>query len=143
MKRRDFIGIAAIGSFGIAVGSGIFFSDFEKLVRKIIINDTLPLGINSAEVDKFLIAARNGNIWSMFSGAKKELIKWSFYLENKIFTLPYHTKYKIYRSQIVGLFLLSTNYFQDKMQSSNIYFTHIYNPYFTPCSNPFSNLYYS
>ena len=122
----------------------MFFSRFENLVKKIILEDTDSLLVDSKEVDHFIEDARRYNIWDMFSFSKKEFIKWSFYIDNPFLKLPYNAKYKIYRSQIVGLFLLSTDYFRNKMAPDKpVHYIAIYNPYSSPCSNPFSNLFYS
>lgn len=133
--------------FGIAACSYVFFSDFEELIRKIIIEDTKSLRVDPGEIDKFLSATRKSHTWDSFSFSssfsKKEFIKWSYYLSNPLIRIPYETKYRIYRSQIVGLFLLSTNFFANKMDPKKpVRFGIIYNPYFTPCANPFSNLHY-
>lgn len=144
MKRRTFIGIAAIGTLGLATSGGILLSDFDRLVAKILKEDTASLKIDPKQIDMFMHDANKARLWDMFSFSKKELIKWSFYLENPFLKLPYSVKYKIYRSQIVGMFLLSTDYFSNKMNDNMpVQYKGIYNPYFTPCSNPFSNLYYA
>jgi hypothetical protein len=143
MKRREFIWVGTIAALGVSVGGYVFFSSFERLVRKIIFKDTQGLSVSSEEITKFLLDTRKTHTLEMFSFSKKELIKWSYYLDNPLIHMPYEAKYNVYRSQIVGLFLLSTDFFQNKMDPKRpIHYVKIYNPYFTPCSNPFSNLYY-
>ena len=64
-------------------------------------------------------------------------------MDNGLFTLPYTVNYNAYRNKIVLIFLLSTNFFVNRMDESKpVYFTSVYDPYQIPCSNPFSNLFY-
>jgi len=147
MKRRRFLGVGIVSAVGIAIGSYISFSSFEELIKGIIGEDTKSLHISEKVVDDFLIAARSEHAWDKFpffgSFSKEEFVKWGYRLSNPIFNLPYQTKLDVYRSEIVGLFLLSTNFFQNKMDTTKpIRFMRIYNPYFSPCANPFSNSYY-
>jgi len=136
--------LAGTGAIGVAFGAYINFLDFENLLAKIITKDTASLAINHSEIHSFIKDASNAGIWNMYSPAKRELIKWSYYLDNPLINLPYHTKYRRYRSEIVGFFLLSTNFFQNKMNSDKVIkYISLYDPYKTPCSNPFSNQFYS
>ncbi len=49
-----------------------------------------------------------------------------------------------YWDELTDTYLLSTDFFRNKMDESKLvtYTGTIYNPYKTPCSHPFSNLYY-
>jgi len=115
LKRRGFIRLITVGTVGVAAGGYISFSDFDDLVRHIVTEDTKTLNIDPEVIDRFISDAQSKNMWSGLSFSKKQLIKWSTYLNNPLFSLPYTAKYNRYRSGIVGLFLLSTTFFQDKM----------------------------
>lgn len=144
MKRRNFIGLITLGVAGAAVGGYIVLENFEKFARKIIVKDTASLKINPAEIDKFMAAAAKKNVWGdLFPFHHKQLLKWHYYINNGMFTLPYLANYNAYRNKIVMTFLLSTNFFIDKMDESKpVHFTNLYDPYQIPCSNPFSNIFY-
>lgn len=144
MKRRNFIGLVTLGTAGALTGGYIFLENFEKFARKIIVKDTTSLKVDPAEIDKFMAVAAKKNVWNdLFPFHHKQLIKWHYYINNGMFTLPYLANYNAYRNKIVMTFLLSTNFFMDKMdESKKVHFTNLYDPYQIPCSNPFSNIFY-
>ncbi|MFT3700825.1 MAG: hypothetical protein QM802_00520 [Agriterribacter sp.] len=144
MRRRNFIALATLATAGIAAGSYIVFENFDKFARKVIIKDTASLKIAPAEIDKFLAVAAKKKVWDdLFPFHHKQLIKWHYYINNGLFTLPYRANYNAYRNKIVMTFLLSSNFFANKMDESKpVAFTELYDPYLIPCSNPFSNIYY-
>lgn len=127
-----------------ATGGYIFFEKFESLVRKIIIKDTSSLKVSFEEIDKYLDAARrNKHLISDMPLSNQQLLKWHYYLDNSWFALPYNNKNNVDRSKIVGDFLLSTDFFTNKMDISKpVKFTAVYDPYQKPCCNPFSNIFY-
>lgn len=144
MKRRNFIWLLAAGAGVAAAGGYIFFEKFEALVRKIIIRDTSSLRVSVEEIDKYLAAVKeNKHLINSIPFANQQLVKWHYYLDQAWFTLPYYTKSKVDRSKIVGDFLLSTDFFTNKMDPKRqVKFVGIYDPYHKPCANPFSNLFY-
>lgn len=144
MKRRTFLLGAGIGAVTAGIGGFIYFEGFEKTVRKIIEKDTNTLKINKEEIDKFMVAARENKFWKRtYSFAHQQMIKWHYYIDNSAFTLPYPRNYEFYRGRIVAAFLLSTDFFENKMDASKpVRFTAFYDPYVRPCSNPFSNIFY-
>ncbi|HEY4154324.1 MAG TPA: hypothetical protein VGM24_02830 [Puia sp.] len=146
MQRKKFIRLTALAATaGIAAGGGyVFFEDFESLARKIILKDTASLKIDPPEFDKFFKDVKKYRKWdALFPPAHRQLIKWHYYIDNPLFSLPYATSYDTNRSKIVGTFLLSTDFFLNKMDSSKpLRYRALFDPYLYPCSNPFSNLYY-
>lgn len=144
MKRRNFIVLLASG-LGVTIAGGyVFFEKFEKIVRKILIKDTSTLQVSIEEIDKYLLASREKrNLMLNLPLNNQQLLKWHYYLDSSWFNLPYKTKNTIDRSKIVGDFLLSTDFFINKMDTSKpVKFIGIYDPYQKPCCNPFSDLYY-
>lgn len=144
MNRRNFIGLATLSTLGVAAGGFIFLEKFETLARKIIIKDAMSLNIDVKVVDEFFAEANKYQTWKrLFPFANQQLLKWHYYLDNKLFVLPYNTNYRLERNKIVGLFLLSTDFFVNKMDVTKpIAYRSLYDPYRSPCSNPFSNLFY-
>lgn len=144
MKRRTFIGMGIFAAAGATAGTLIYKESFESLVKKIIVKDTASLPIAPGELDRFLADASEQGIWDrIFPFSHKQLLKWHYYLDNRLFSLPYATNYTVYRSKVVGTFLLSTNFFKNKMDTDKpIRYEFLFDPYKYPCSNPFSNLYY-
>lgn len=144
MKRRNFIGLLAIGTAGIAAGGYIYFENFDGFAKRIIKKDTASLKIAPEEFDKFFKDAAKTKLWNkMFPSAHKQLLKWHYYINNGLFTLPYVANYNAYRSKIVGAFLLSTDFFHNKMdESKSVKYIALYDPYLIPCSNPFSSTFY-
>lgn len=144
MKRRNFIWLLTIGAGGIAAGGYIYTRKFDALIRKILIKDTASLNIAVEEIDKYLMASKkHKHLINTLPFSNQQLLKWHYYLDNSLFTLPYKTKSTIDRSRIVGDFLLSTDFFINKMDVTKpVKYIGIYDPYHKPCSNPFSNLFY-
>lgn len=144
MTRRKFFGILSLGIIGIFIGIGsIVFRDFENTVRKILIEDVGHLNIKISDIDKYIADAKKKNTWNKYDFVKTQFIRTHFLISNYI-ELAYYEKYIQYRSEIVGHFLLSTNFFINKMdETASINYTSVYDPYETPCANPFSYSYYN
>ena len=144
MKRRNFIGLIAGATAGVAVGTYLFTESFDELAKKIIIKDTSTLNIDPSELNRFFEDVKKHKVWDrIFPYSHKQLIKWHYYVDNPLFGLPYAVNYKAYRSKMVGTFLLSTDFFLNKMNNAkSIRYRALFDPYQFPCSNPFSNLYY-
>lgn len=142
MKRRKFITI--ISGFSLAsIGGYITYPAFQEVVKKIILHTTSGLNLEENQIEIFLAEANTENYWSQFSVFKKEFIKAHYLLENAVVTIPYFTKYLQYKNKILGQFLLSTDFFMNKMDSrKKINYIGFYNPYKLSCGSPFSNLYY-
>lgn len=142
MKRRNFIGLITLGIAGSTVGV-LHYSSFEDIIEKIIIKDTDQLEVSSEVVKKYIMEGKAKNIWEKFNFTKREFFRAHYLISNSVFQLPYYGKYIQYRSELVGHFLLSTDFFINKMKTDiPINYVALYDPYFRPCSNPFSNLYY-
>ncbi|MFT3746775.1 MAG: hypothetical protein QM768_00590 [Agriterribacter sp.] len=144
MRRRKFIGLVTFVTAGAGLAAYVFFENFEKFARKVIQKNTDGLKIDPKEIDKFFAAAAKENLWNInFPFHHRQILKWHYYIDNGIFTLPYIANYNTYKSKIVLTFLMSTDFFTNKMDESRaIKFTSIYDPYKIPCSNPFSNIFY-
>lgn len=142
MKRRKFLGILSIGVVGTAVGVAAF-TDFEMIVKTIISNDTKDLNVSEEIIERYLKDAHEKRAFQHLGFSKKEFIRINHFLGSPSF-FPYRNKYEQYRSEIVGHFLLSTDFFSHKMDTSRVIkYESFYDPYFRPCSHPFSNLFYT
>lgn len=144
ISRRKFIFLALLGLIGAAITS-FLISSFNKVVYKVLSKDLSHLNVSFESYAQFIKEAQENNHWNKkFFDEKKRLFFRAYYLLDYLpVPLPYKYKYVQYRSEIVGDFLLSTDFFINKMDvNKEIAFLGLYNPYKRPCSNPFSNLYY-
>lgn len=125
--------LAAIGALGLG--------SFNTSVKSMIMRSIRGMDISEETVDQFLADARQEKFFRQYDLSKKGFIVAHTWLMSDY--LPYKLKYTQYCSQIVGTFLLSTNYFSTGTQKgAKIEYTGFYNPYKNPCSSPFSNIYY-
>ncbi len=146
MKRRKFIGVIGIGTAAIATGGYISFSDFDDAVKRVITQEAgaLKLKVDTKEIDSFVVGAREFGLWDTYSFNKKELIKWFSRIGNLGKSLPLFYKFNRYKQEILHHFLFASSFFYDGMDVNKpVRYLRIYDPYSTPCCNPFSNLYYS
>lgn len=128
----------------VVIGSVAIF-DFNTVVIKMLKADLSYLKIDEANFERFVKEADQKKHWQnkFFDWKKKQLVRFSFLVDAILPTFPYKYKYNQYRSDIIGDFLLSTDFFVNKMDTSKpVTYIGLYNPYMRPCSNPFSNLYY-
>lgn len=141
-RKFLFIGLAAIVSTAIV---SITFMSFERVVFFIVKKDLSFLSVKDEQIEKFINEARKQNHWgNKFFDWKKQLFVQLSYMVSSVWAgFPYAYKYRQYRSEIVGDFLLSTDFFIHKMEEDRaVNYIALYNPYKRACSNPFSNLYY-
>ena len=108
-----------------------------------VLKDTGKLKLKPGIIDRFVEEAKKDNKWGQFNTNMKLFIMAHYYLDSKIFSLPYRSKYLQKRNLIVGNFLLSTDFFQKKMDvTREIEYIALNHPYKNPCSNPFSSIFY-
>lgn len=147
MDRRKFIVFLTSGFVAsVAAGASAFFSwpNNISIYKRILNQGTEGLKVEESLIDKFLDDIKNKRNWNPLSKSKRNLLKIYFPLESILFLLPYQTKYKQSKAELVGWFLLSTDFFMNKMQNEkNISYVGVFDPYKGACSNPFSHLYYS
>lgn len=140
MERRRFLQFLGAGSVLAAVGV-LGISSFDSSIKNMIQEDTKGMKIKEKDVDEFLSDAKKEMFWQQYDLTKRGFIVAHTWLGLEV--LPYKIKYTQYRSQIVGAFLLSTDYFTNKMDPEReIQYTGFYNPYKRACASPFSNFYY-
>jgi hypothetical protein len=145
MERRKFFKYLGIGTGAVAVGGVLFYtnSTLKNLIVNVLTEDLSGMKVSEADIEKFANETSNSNPWG-YSNMKIKFISAYSKVDFKWLQLPYKTKYVQYRADIVGRFLLSTNFFRNNMDESKeiIYSGMVYTPYNFPCYNPFSNLYY-
>jgi len=136
MRRRNFLRIAGLGTAAVVLPTiSVYSTSFEQTTADLIMNQFSFLKLDMAGVRQFA---------ADYCTAVDT---------NK--TLYVRTKMRLYdlfkidsdRSQLVRtittLYLVSTDFFNNKMDESKIVrYKGLYNPYKTPCANPFSSLYY-
>ncbi|MDH7460403.1 twin-arginine translocation signal domain-containing protein [Chitinophagaceae bacterium 26-R-25] len=143
-SRRKFLkltagGILALGAGYVGVKS---FSPFRKVIIDILYEDLKGLKIKQGDIEKFADKAAEVNPWH-FNAKKQKLM--AAYGPIKWMPLPFKKEYKLYRDDVVSRFLLSTDFFTNKMDESKeiAYMGAIWGPYSTPCLNPFSSMFYN
>lgn len=142
MKRRTFIK-AGIALTGLGLLAFFMIPSFKETIAKMLSRTTAQLKINPDFIDRFIQEATQEQLWSKFSRAKKVLIvihtNFGFFKS----ILPYRNKYLLYKGQITGHFLLSTDFFLKKMDTTqSLAYIGFYNPYKQPCFSPFSSNFY-
>jgi hypothetical protein len=142
MNRRKFLKAGLLTLVSALLITWVIPS-FRQAVRRIISTDCAKLNVSRNHIDRFLQDADQEKFWNRFNTQKKLVIVFFTYLSFTKSFMPYYNKYVMYRGQITGQFLLSTDFFTNRMQDGeNIEYVQFYNPYKQPCNNPFSNLFY-
>ena len=131
---------AAIAGTGYVASTG-FYDVVDRMVRK----ELAYLPISDKVFDTFMRDVRQQRAISHLGKEKEWFVRLHFRLGalgSSI--LPYRYKYEQYKSQIVGTFLLSTDFFYTGMDETKpVRYKGLYQPYNNACSNPFSSLYYA
>lgn len=146
MQRRRFLKLSGLGIL-LGVGASVsysFVTPLETIIFSILKEDLAKLKVSEQDLKKYARDAAELNPFH-FSFAKVKMISLYSQLSNMgIKTGPYFYKYVQYRSEIVGNFLLSTDFFWSKLTDKDEirYFGNVFTPYNHPCGNPFSNRYY-
>ena len=144
MTRRRFI----LGLFALAVtiiGTTILVIPFKNVVSKIIQNQLAYLTLEPAAIDQFVndIAATQYYDRKNFGWKKQLFIRVFHFFDNPWIALPGKSRYEQYCTFVVSDFLLSTDFFLNKMdERKQVNYLALYEPYKRPCVNPFSNLFY-
>lgn len=135
MLRRKFIALLGIGTASIVAlpSLGLVTDSFQKSAAGLIMNELHFLKLDRKGVEQFV-----ADYFKIFK-----------------YNLAYEFKVKCYylfdvrsnKSTLVtdlsNYYLLSTDFFRNRMdENKEVKYIGLYNPYKTPCSNPFSNIYY-
>ncbi len=142
MNRRTFIKIFT-SILGFALITSFVVPWFNYAIQLILKRDTKQLSLQPNAIEQFIRDAKAEQFWNKYEGVKKILLVAHTYLGFMSNLLPYRNKYVQYRAQITGHFLLSTDFFLQKMRTDRaITYKQFYNPYKQACSNPFSTTFY-
>ena len=140
MKRRKFISIAAVGSAVIAIPTIGFSSNafFKQAVTSIIHRELGYLKLDEQGVNKFVDDFTvETNSRSLSSSQKMKMKVGSEYL------FPGSVDTTLVKDRIVTLFLLSSDFFINKMnEKRTVQYIGLFDSNKKPCTNPFSHLYY-
>ncbi len=134
MRRRDFLKLSGITTFSLAAlpSLGIVSVSTEEALAGLLVKEFDYLKLDLEGVKTFIKEFTNANPYSML-----ELIKLrAFYLMDL----------KIHQSEMVTElainYIKSTDFFLNRMDESRpVKYLGLYNPYRTPCANPFSTFY--
>ncbi len=143
MNRRRFIILSILGVLSAIALSMVAIYDFETVVVKMLKRDLSYLKIKDRDIDRFLEDARNSGYWDRIKlDRNKRAFVILYFLLPKV-GLPYQFKFVQLRATIVGNFLLSTDFFTNKMnEDAEITYVALFDPELRPCQNPFSHAYY-
>ena len=134
-----------VGTVLLGAGySGIkVFNPYSKSIASILLEDLKGLLVETDDIIKFSNDAAKTNPWQLDKTQQKVLGLYDSRFFRKM-PLPYKKKYDLWRNQIVGTFLLSTDFFTNKMDEKKpvVYSGRIWGPYSMSCMNPFSALFY-
>ncbi len=136
MRRRNFVKLASLGTAALALPAFVAYSaSTEHALAGIIINELHFLKLNPKGVNEFVAE------YCRLSGDLKQS---TMKMKVKAY---YFLKVDAERSQFVRTltdkYLMSTDFFRNRMdESKEVNYLGLYNPHKTPCSNPFSAIYY-
>jgi hypothetical protein len=132
MKRRTFLTIAGIGSAVAAFASFKFFTTpFDKSAQAIIEEELPFLKLDPEGIAAFL---------KDYDKGRDRLYQWTI-KGYGLLGITSAQSGKIH--QLVSNYLLSTDFFQNKMDESRVIrYVALYDPYLRPCAHPFSHLQY-
>lgn len=143
MNRRRFIRISIFAAIGVVIAGIIRYYDFETVLFRILKKDLKDLNISEDNFRKYIDDARAYRYWEKTFMDKRKKAFIIFYFFIPPLNLPYQFKYVQMKGRLVGDFLLSTDFFMNKMdEKRKINYLGLYDPYLKPCGNPFSHIYY-
>ncbi len=146
MNRRNFVkAVVGVGAGTLVAGTGYVASTgFYDVVDRIVREELSYLSVNDSVYDAFMSDVKQQRAISHLGFQKEWFVRLHFMFgKSGTFFLPYRYKYEQYKSQIIGTFLLSTDFFYNNMDESKpISYVTLYHPYKNACSNPFSSLHY-
>lgn len=144
-NRRKFLRYSLLGASAISVGylGYASVSSFEKAIRYILIIDLEGLKVHQADIEAYAKNIIENNALNI-SFPQRQLVCAYNAVPVKQLPLPFRKRYMQLRSDIVGNFLLSTNFFLNKMdeQQEIKYSGTVYKIYESSCVNPFSGFFY-
>jgi hypothetical protein len=136
MRRRNFLKLAGFGTAALALPAFVAYSaSIEHAMAGIIINELHFLKLNREGVNQFV-----ADHCKLSDDLKQATMK----MKVKAY---YFLKVDAERSKFVRTltdkYLISTDFFRNRMdESKEVNYVGLYNPHKTPCSNPFSAIYY-
>lgn len=141
MERRKFLKITGIGVAGLAALPIVSYSviSFENTAVNLILDEYPYLKIHRQEAEKFVAVYYERLFRDM---GKKEMIEFKAKLKVHYFSKR-SSENSILIKNLTENFLFASDFFVHGMDEKKpVAFMGLYNPYKTPCLNPFSHLYY-
>ncbi|MBO3270927.1 hypothetical protein [Hymenobacter defluvii] len=136
MFRRKFLKIAGLGAAAVALPSlGAYAISLNEATAGVILHQFRFLNLDRKGIDQFVqdYYKQEGSSKSALAQVKMR----GYYMLN-----INSDQSQLVRT-ITTLYLLSTDFFQNRMDEGKLVrYQGIYDPYKTPCANPFSALYY-
>lgn len=132
MNRRLFLKLTGAGAALAALpGMGFVYTSYQKAAKGLILNELDYLTLDVAGVEQFVQDyAKNKS--------ENHLLK----IRGLYLLRTSSGKSKVVE-ELVKDYLLATDFFRNRMDESKpLQYTGLYDPYKTPCANPFSAVYY-
>lgn len=144
-NRRTFIKFTVAGIVIAAAGYTVvkLVSPLERSIASILERELEGLKVGKKDIARFAEIAAKQNPWDFGPRTRKLLGLYSS-VNVRHLPLPFKKEYKDHCDKIVEKFLLSTDFFINKMDESKpvVFSGRIWGPYATPCMNPFSAIFY-
>ena len=144
-SRRKFLWYTLLSASGLLMSFEYItqITQLEKVISNILLKSLEGLKVDPSEIEKYARDLAKTNALN-FSFANTQLISLYHTYSIEPFLFPFNKRYKRLCTDIVTNFLLSTDFFINRMdEQKNIKYTGaIYDIYRTACANPFSGLLY-
>jgi len=132
MKRRNFLKFFGLGATAAAIpGFSFAYNNFNKSVAGLLKDDLHYLTLDEDGIRKFAL-----DFEQECSETEKLKVR-------MLYMFRFNSEHSYMVEKISRHFLLGSDFFRNKMDESKVvHYLAPFNPYTTPCGNPFTNLYY-
>lgn len=132
MNRRFFLKLTGAGAAMVVLpGMGFVYTSYQRAAKGLILDELDYLTLDVAGVEQFVqdyATNKHDNYLLKIRG---------------LYMLRTSARKSKVVEELVQDYLLSTDFFRNRMDESKpLKYIGLYNPYKTPCANPFSAVYY-
>jgi hypothetical protein len=132
MNRRFFLKLAGVGTGLVALpGMGFVYASYGRAAKGLLLNELDYLTLDIKGVEQFV---------QVYAKSKSE----NYQLKVRgLYMLRTSASQSKVVEELVRDYLLSTDFFRNRMDESKpLQYIGLYDPYKTPCANPFSHIQY-
>ncbi|RDV16694.1 hypothetical protein DXT99_02615 [Pontibacter diazotrophicus] len=132
MNRRLFLKLTGAGAALAALpGMGFMYTSYSKAARGLILQELDYLALDIKGVERFVQDYAKGKSDNYLLKVRGLYLLRSSASKSKVV------------EELVKDYLLATDFFRNRMDESKpVMYLGLYDPYKTPCANPFSSVYY-